>query len=83
MFTDNAAAVFIAEDAASVKRSKAEARHAIFMQECVEEGLFQMKHWPGKANIADILTKWLSRHDFERHRAILINMKAHRDLGLV
>jgi hypothetical protein len=82
LYTDNKAAVFIAEDATSVKRAKAESRHAIFLQECVEEGIFEVKHWPGKANVADMLTKWLARNEFEKHRAILLNLKAHRALGI-
>ena len=59
MFTDNRAAVFIGEDAAAVRKSKADSRHAIFLQETVEEGIMELKHWPGKDNVADIGTKWL------------------------
>ena len=70
MFTDNRAAVFIGEDAAAVRKSKADSRHAIFLQETVEEGIMELKHWPGKDNVADIGTKWLNRHDFEKYRAV-------------
>ena len=72
MFTDNRAAVFIGEDAAAVRKSKADSRHAIFLQETVEEGIMELKHWPGKDNVADIGTKWLNRHDFEKYSAVLI-----------
>ena len=82
MFTDNRAAVFIGEDAAAVRKSKADSRHAIFLQETVEEGIMELKHWPGKGNVADIGTKWLNRHDFEKYRAVLINMHAHRKLSI-
>ena len=82
IYTDNKAAVFIAEDATAVKRSKADSRHAVFLQEAVEECLVQMKHWPGSDNVADIFTKWLARNKFEKFRAVLINMHAHRKLGI-
>ena len=47
-----------------------------------EEGIMELKHWPGKGNVADIGTKWLNRHDFEKYRAVLINMHAHRKLSI-
>ena len=52
------------------------------VQETVEEGIMELKHWPGKDNVADIGTKWLNRHDFEKYRAVLINMHAHRRLSI-
>ena len=85
MFTDNRAAVFIGEDAAAVRKSKADSRHAIFLQETVEEGIMELKHWPG------VKTMWptserngliVNRHDFEKYRAVLINMHAHRKLSI-
>lgn len=82
LFTDNSAAVFIAEDAAAVKRAKADSRAAVFIQDAVEEGLFQMKHWPGSDNVADVLTKWLPRNTFEKYRSVLLNLRAQRKLGL-
>ena len=52
------------------------------MQECVEDGVFRMKHWPGDDNVADMLTKWLSRSTFEKYRAIILNLPAQRKLGI-
>ena len=40
------AAVFISEDAASMKRTRADARGAVIVQDAVEEGVCQMNHWP-------------------------------------
>jgi hypothetical protein len=82
IYTDNTAAVYIAEDAAAVKRSRADARAAVMIQDAVEEGLFRMKHWPGKNNVADMLTKWLARNEFVRYRAVILNLKAQRALGM-
>jgi hypothetical protein len=82
IYTDNTAAVYIAEDAAAVKRSRADARAAVMIQDAVEEGLFRMKQWPGKNNVADMLTKWLPRNEFVRYRAVILNIKAQRALGM-
>ena len=82
LHTDNAAAVFIGEDAAAAKKSKSDARHAILLQEAVEAGLVRMQHWPGNNNVADILTKWLPRNTFQRYRSVLLNLRAQRKLGL-
>ena len=41
-----------------------------------------MKHWPGKDNVADILTKWLPRNTFVKYRAIILNLAAQRKLGV-
>ena len=82
IYTDNTAAVFISEDAASMKRTRADARGAVIVQDAVEEGTCQMKHWPGNNNIADIFTKWLPRNEFQRYRSMLLNLPAQRKLGL-
>ena len=82
LHTDNSAAVYMSEDAASIKRSKSDARGAIIIQDAVEEGTFRMKHWPGSNNVADIFTKWLPRNTFQRYRSMLLNLPAQRKLGL-
>ena len=70
------------DDAASMKRTRADARGAVIVQDAVEEGVCQMKHWPGNNNIADIFTKWLPRNEFQRYRSMLLNLPAQRKLGL-
>ena len=55
---------------------------AVIVQDAVEEGVCQMKHWPGNNNIADIFTKWLPRNEFQRYRSMLLNLPAQRKLGL-
>ena len=82
LHTDNAAAVFIGDDATAAKKSKSDARHAILLQEAVEASLVRMKHWPGNNNVADMLTKWLPRNTFQRYRSVLLNLRAQRKLGL-
>ena len=82
MYSDNTGAVFVGEDAAAVRRSRADARQAVFLQDCVEDGLLEMKHWPGNNNVADILTKWLDRNTFTKYRAVILNLAAHRKVGI-
>ena len=54
---------------------------AVFMQECVEQGLFDVKFIKGKNNVADLLTKWLAKNEFVKHRNKLVNLKAQRRAG--
>ena len=82
LHTDTSAAVYMSEDAASIKRSKADARGAVIIQDAVEEGTFRMKHWTGSNNVADIFTKWLPRNTFQRYRSMLLNLPAQCKLGL-
>ena len=82
VYTDNKGAVFIAEDAEAVKRSRTDARGAIVLQDAVEEGIIQMKHWPGNDNVADIFTKWLPHNTFEKYRSVLLNLRAQCLLGI-
>jgi hypothetical protein len=52
--------MFISDDASSAKKSRVEARQAVFLQEASEDGLFKIMHWKGADNVADIFTKWLA-----------------------
>ena len=78
--SDNQGGVCIGRNATSMNRARATAMRAVFMQECVERGWFDLKHKPGVDMTADVLTKWLGRNQFEKHRAKLINIKGQRAL---
>ena len=44
-----------------------------WLRELKERGLIKVKWIPGKANVADTLTKNLNESDFKRHREILVS----------
>ena len=56
---DNEACLLVLQDATSVKRLAYVARRCKFMQELTEEGVILLKHVPGTANPADLMTKYL------------------------
>ena len=88
LYTDNRGAMFIPDDVSSANKFRVEARQAVFLQETSvppmsEEGLFKISHWKVSDNVADIFTKWLPRPAFVKHRAVLLNLRVQRKLGMV
>ena len=78
---DNLGGVQIANSEASMNRTRATAMRGVFMQECVERGMFKPTHVPGIDNTADILTKWLPANEFRKHRNKLCNVRAQKKVG--
>ena len=59
-----------------VDASRTTAMRAVFCQECVELGMFDLTHVPAASMTAHLLTKWLSLNDFAKHRGKLTNRRA-------
>ena len=73
VWCDNEAAVLVANDASSAKRLPFVARRVRLLQELRERGIVHVCGVPGKANPADVLTKYLPKGDFKRYMARLYN----------
>ena len=79
--SDNSAGVQVARSAASMQRVRATAMRSVFMQECVERGMFDPVHFKGIDNTADVLTKWLPANEYRKHRNKLCNVRAQKRVG--
>ena len=76
---DNLGGVQIANSEASMNRTRATAMRGVFMQECVERGMFKPTHVPGIDNTADILTPGASVYPqnlrrVRRHRTTFLRV---------
>jgi hypothetical protein len=69
---DNEGAIALASNSTHHERSKHIDVQHLFVREMVEKDLVKVIRTDTNSNLADILTKSLSRHVFERHRAALI-----------
>ena len=69
---DNKGAVDLANSWSHGGRTKHMQVRNYWLREMKERGLIKVKWIPGKANVADTLTKNLNESDFKRHREILV-----------
>ena len=76
IWCDNSGTVAIANDAASVGRSRHIARRARFMLDITRQGAAQVQHIPTAVNAADLLSKPLDRARFVQLREHLMNTRA-------
>ena len=68
MFCDNKAAISIAKNPVHHDRTKHVEIYRHFIKEKVEEGIIKLVYMPTCLQTADILTKALSRTNFEKLR---------------
>ena len=73
---DNTGAVAVANDAASIGRSRHIARRSRFLLEAYARGIIRARHLAGDAQAADLLTKPLDRKRFVALRTYLMNSDA-------
>lgn len=74
--TDSKAAYDLCYRYSAAQHSKHIDRKMFKMRELRGAGKVNLKHLPGKGNPADLFTKILSRADFEKHRAFVLNTVA-------
>ena len=75
VWCDNAGAVAIAKDSASVNRAKHIIRRARFLQQCTEGNEVKVQYISTDRQPADILTKPLDRIKFVKFRDYIMNSK--------
>ena len=76
LWIDNTGAVAVANDAASIGRSRHIARRSRFLLEAYARGIIRARHLAGDAQAADLLTKPLDRKRFVALRTYLMNSDA-------
>ena len=81
LWIDNTGAVAVANDAASIGRSRHIARRSRFLLEAYAQGVIKARHLAGDAQAADLLTKPLDRKRFAALRAYLMNSDAQVSVG--
>ena len=81
LWIDNTGAVAVANDAASIGRSRHIARRSRFLLEAYAQGVIKARHLAGDAQAADLLTKPLDRKRFATLRSYLMNSDAQVSVG--
>ena len=71
IFEDNQSAIKVSQTPANTKRLKHIDVKYHYIKQLVEEGTIELKHISSKNQIADILTKGVPRHQFEKLRSEL------------
>lgn len=66
---DNAAVITIVNGSKSMERTKHEVVKVEFVRDKIRNGICKVEYVGTEENIADIFTKSLGRHLFEKHRA--------------
>jgi len=74
MYEDNQACIALSKHHAYHRRTKHIALRWHFIREKVEEGIVKLVYISTKAQIADLLTKPLTRDVFERFRSSILGM---------
>ena len=72
MYEDNSAAIVLSETSLAQKRTKHMERRYFYINEAVTKGLIVLRKVKSADNVADLLTKPLSRVLFQKHAARLV-----------
>ena len=83
MFTDSKSAVDLSYDHVAFKNTKHIVRAANFMRDNVAKNVVTLSHLPGRAIIADILTKSLPRATFVKLLGMVDNYSVLEQATLV